>query len=311
MADLTTHNWADYWKNKAAWAKYKLTNDRTNLIFLQLKQLSRKILRYYEKNPELATPYKAELAYLKEHPIDITFPYRRLKRWGQVAVNFDRERQLSFVVYDGKRLYFPAKCSTKEIETIFLNLIENDNILGGDYRAKSPHQYQTEQFHVEKSDTLVDVGCAEGLFALAMIDQVKKVYLIEGDPEWTEALKATFAPYEDKITLITKWIADKDSETTTTLTSILKDEPLHSLFIKMDIEGYETQVVESSEDLLRKATNIRVVACTYHKKKDAEILEKLFDSMNYQTEFSDGYMIFALDQLQPPYFRKGLIRAYK
>jgi 16S rRNA A1518/A1519 N6-dimethyltransferase RsmA/KsgA/DIM1 with predicted DNA glycosylase/AP lyase activity len=64
--------------------------------------------------------------------------------------------------------------------------------LGGGYMEKMPHQYQTSYFQVKKNDILLDVGCAEALFSLDVIDKVKKVILFESDSVWFDPLKATF-----------------------------------------------------------------------------------------------------------------------
>jgi hypothetical protein len=219
--------------------------------------------------------------------------------------------KLPFVIHNGKRLYFPSTWTINRAGNIYKDFIENENILGGNYREKSPHQYLTDNFCVKEDDIFLDIGCAEALLSLDVIDKVKKLYLIESNPLWYEALNATFAPYRDKVIIINKLISNTNTESTITLSSILKDEELSSLFIKIDIEGYETSVVEASRDILTHAKDIRMACCTYHKHDDASILANIFSALSYETEFSDGYMLFTYDELKPPYFRKGMIRAKK
>jgi 16S rRNA A1518/A1519 N6-dimethyltransferase RsmA/KsgA/DIM1 with predicted DNA glycosylase/AP lyase activity len=48
---------------------------------------------------------------------------------------------------------------------------------------------------VAEGDVVVDAGAAEGNFALSVIDKASKVYIIEGDAGWCEALRQTFLPY--------------------------------------------------------------------------------------------------------------------
>ena len=58
--------------------------------------------------------------------------------------------------------------------------------------ARSPHCYANEAFGVKEGDVVVDAGAAEGIFTLDCIDRAKKVYIIEADAAWMEALKETF-----------------------------------------------------------------------------------------------------------------------
>lgn len=120
---------------------------------------------------------------------------------------------------------------------------------------------------------------------------------------------ATFEPYQDKVTIIDKFASNKDSANEITLDSCLKNET-GNIFIKIDVEGGETKVLNGAKSVLKRLDDIRVACCTYHKHDDASLFEKFFKDLNYQTEFSDGYMLFYFyDNLKPPYFRKGVIRA--
>ena len=157
---------------------------------------------------------------------------------------------------------------------------------------------------------MVDVGCAEALFSLDVIEQASKVYLIERDGIWKAPLLATFAPYKDKVVFVQKLASDKDGRTTVSLPSLLMSETSSPLFIKMDIEGYEPKVVRTLLPLFRERDGITLSCCTYHNNEDAATLEQLFQQVGYRYEFSKGYMLFArYDQPAAPYFRHGVIRA--
>lgn len=81
--------------------------------------------------------------------------------------------------------------------------------------------------------------------------------------------------------------------------------------VEMDIEGAEIPVVSASRDYLRWDKDIRFACCTYHNAGDAEALECLFREAGYFTEFSDGWMLPTARHLSPPYFRRGVIRAWR
>jgi hypothetical protein len=206
------------------------------------------------------------LAYLLENKTDIIFPYKQINKIENVQSGYDDSLKLSYVIHNGKKLYFPL---SQNAESIYKKLIENENITGTTeerYREKHPHQYQSDTFFIKEGDVFCDIGCAEALLSLDVIDKVKRVYLVESDPMWLDALKATFKPYRDKVIIIDKLISDVDTETTITLSSLLKNEKESPVFIKMDIEGYETSVIEASKEFLLERQNIRIACCTYHKR---------------------------------------------
>ena len=227
----------------------------------------------------------------------------------EVESGFDDSLRLPYVIHKGKHLYFPRKYSVAQAVVAYKGYICGDRLLGkGEDFA--PHQYQSKDFQVHDGDVVVDVGCAEALFSLDVIEQASKVYLIERDGIWKTPLLATLAPYKDKAVFVQKLVSDKDSRTTVSLPSLLKCEPSSPLFIKMDIEGYEPKVVRTLLPLLREREGITLSCCTYHNNEDAATLEQLFQQVGYRYEFSKGYMLFArYDQPAAPYFRHGVIRA--
>ena len=227
----------------------------------------------------------------------------------EVESGFDDSLRLPYVIHKGKHLYFPRKYSVAQAVVAYKGYICGDRLLGkGEDFA--PHQYQSKEFQVHDGDVVVDVGCAEALFSLDVIEQASKVYLIERDGIWKAPLLATFAPYKDKVVFVQKLVSDKDGRATVSLPSLLKSETASPLFIKMDIEGYEPKVVRTLLPLLRERDGITLSCCTYHNNEDATILEQLFQQVGYRYEFSKGYMLFArYDQPAAPYFRHGVIRA--
>lgn len=53
----------------------------------------------------------------------------------------------------------------------------------------------------------MDAGVCEGNFALRFIDRARKIYLIEADASWMEALERTFALYREKIVFCNKFLS--------------------------------------------------------------------------------------------------------
>lgn len=264
-------------------------------------------------NDERSQPYKEELEFVLKNGIR-NFPYEQQKTLETVETGFDQSKKMPFVLHQGKRLYFPSDFSPKDAERQYRGFIEKENLLGGGYMKKAPHQYQTDNFKVEPGDVFVDVGAAEGLVALDVVEKVSKLYIIESNRYWIPALKATFEPFKEKCVIVHKLVSNKNSRSSITLSKLLAEEMSRPIFIKMDIEGYETSVLESSVDFLAQAPCAKVACCTYHKHDDAERIVAFFDRLGYHHEFSDGWMlqwIIEDDPLYPPFFRHGVLRARK
>lgn len=270
-----------------------------------------RILHYFEHNS--SKEYQNEIEYLLKTGKFDTFPYNRTGiKIKNVKNGFDKKKKLPFVIHKDKKLYFPKRFTIDSATDLYTYFIEVENLLGNGGRLeKSPHQYTTDSFYIQNDDIVLDIGTAEGLFLLDAVDKIKKGYIFESDKSWIEALTATFEPYSDKVIIINKLASDKDSEDEITIDTCLKNE-FGNIFIKMDTEGYENIVLSGAKNVLNRGEDIRVACCTYHKQGDAKIIENIFNGLNYKYEYSNGYMLYLEDEeLKPPYFRKGLIRARK
>jgi hypothetical protein len=166
-----------------------------------------------------------------------------------------------------------------------------------------------ELFCVGENDTVVDIGAAEGNFALDVIEKAGMIWIIEPDSDWAEALKATFRPWENKVRIINKFASDTDGGDNITLNGLLGENGVD--FIKMDVGGAEASIIRSSEKLLEKNPSVRLAVCTYHRKNDAADCEKILTSLGFNCSFTEGYMLYAFTNLTAPFFRKTLIRARK
>lgn len=254
--------------------------------------------------------YANEINNLLKQGCFKNYPSHNTKSF-EVQAFYDKKYKMPYVLHAGKKLFFPRGYSVQQAMQSYSGYINGDLILEK-HENGSPHQYQSADFCVKDGDVLIDVGCAEALFALDAVEKASKIYLVERDPKWIKALKATFEPYSNKVVFVRKLITDRNSKNTITLDTLLKNEVHSSLFIKMDIEGYEVPVIKSSQDFLKQNIDICLACCTYHKNNDAIELEKQFKELEYTTEFSNGYMLFIrYDQPVYPYFRHGVIRAKK
>ena len=73
------------------------------------------------------------------------------------------------------------------------------------------------------------------------------------------------------------------------------------MVVKMDIEGNEHEALAGGRVLLG-LSNKRFAICTYHNYDDTEIIQRVFQDNNYQTEFSKRYMLNLYSELKIPFF---------
>jgi hypothetical protein len=225
-------------------------------------------------------PYKFSLEYRKK----------------EINVLIDNELKLPFVIHNNKRLYFPLSYSIAKIQKLYRSLIIEQDIY-------SPHRY-VNSYNELKRRVLLDIGSAEGNFALDTIGFVDHAYLFECEEEWQAPLRATFSPWKEKVTIIKKYISDVSNETNVTIDEFLIDKSKDNLFIKMDIEGAEQSAIKGAMDTLKCGKNIHLAVCTYHRKDDPEIISKTLSSLGYTFEFTNG-LIYWQKRLS-----KGVIRCH-
>jgi len=208
------------------------------------------------------------------------------------------------VLLNGKKLYFKKRWSKKRIRLSFNELMKEQD-------PQSPHCYENEDFKVEKGDVFVDIGAAEGNFALSVVEEASRIILIESDKEWLEPLKATFEPWKDKITIVNKFAGDVNKARSITLDDYFGiDEKLS--FLKIDVEGAELRLLNGCKRILRSGKPLKVAICTYHNAVDEQELNEILTQNGFKTSHSDGFMLVYTDRkLKAPYFRRGLIRAIK
>ena len=258
------------------------------------------------------TDMQLALDYLiKNRDLHEIIPYKQIKSLGTIEARYDNKAKLPYITHKDKRLYFPQNYSINQAINFYKYSIEFEDILGEGYRERAPHQYQSELFHLKEGDVLIDAGVAEGLFSLEMIDKTKKIYLVECDPKWWKPLEYTFEPWKDKVLIVKKYLSDKDDGNNIRLKTLLEQETGENIFVKMDIEGYEVDVIQDAKETMSKwKYPLTLSCCTYHREKDCEDLLSYFNEIEYATELSEGYMLTSMNDDNGIYnLRHGIIRA--
>ena len=270
------------------------------------KHLRTSILNYYANLPETPSSEIHEvLEYLKSNPIAV-FPYDFQNKYDaeKIEVLDDKVKGLRYVMLDGKKLYFKKRWSKKRIRHSFNELTKEQD-------AKSPHRYLNDEFKIEDGEVLVDIGVAEGNFALEAVEKASRIIMFETDVEWIEALNATFEPWKDKVLIVNKFVSDITNSSNTTLDDFIgSDEKI--TFLKIDVDGAESRLMKGCKRILSEQKPLKVAICTYHKHQDEEEFNSLLIRNGFETTHSDGFILFYYDKkIKAPYLRRGLIRAVK
>lgn len=270
------------------------------------------LLKYSEKSVN-DLDLKLALDYLRETGDFCLIPYRMVGEPIEVKSGYDKENGLPYVIHGDKRLYFSSDLSEEQAKYAYTSYVSSEGLTGKGVKERSPHQYQTEGFEIKEGDVLVDVGCAEALLSIDVVEKVDRLYLIENEKKWVKPLKKTFEPYFDKTVLINKAISDSDTGKTIRLETVLSKEMDKTVFLKMDIEGGELKVLQDAEQYLSRTTQkLKIACCVYHRTSDADNIETLLRRCSFSVSYSEGYMLTDfLDDAMLPSFRKGIIRAVK
>lgn len=208
---------------------------------------------------------------------DFVEKYKKLS----IDVKFDSRCKMYYVSHYDKRLYFAKSLDSEEKVREYYRclLIEQD--------LESPHKYLDSDFNINPGDVVVDVGAAEGNFSLEIIDKVSKLYLIESETEWIEALRETFKKYQEKVVIIQKFITSVNAGKYGSLDHIIS-EPIN--FIKMDIEGNEWDALSGAKNLFEKSKKLKCAICSYHSNYDEVLIKDILEKYKMKCSTTPGYV---------------------
>lgn len=266
----------------------------------------KQIQSYYrsEENNEI----KEVMDYLSNHELDV-FNYKFREKYMdlEIEVFFDEESGFHYVLYNEKRMYFKKSMTEDEIKNYYKSISKEQDI-------ESPHRYLLDKWHVKKGDVVIDAGVAEGNFALSIIDKAEKVFLVESDIEWIEALEKTFSKWKEKVVIIPKFLSDIVDEENITIDEIGKNQPIN--YIKLDIEGAEVKALLGGEKSIKGAKDLKMAVCAYHNQEDELMISDILYSYGVETEPSKGYMYFSNKDggtlcSRTLQLRRGLVRGMK
>ena len=255
--------------------------------------------------------YQKEINYLKSCGVLKVFPYAFSEEYLDRSVKVYDCGEMKYVLHNGKRLFFP-KMRNDEISASYNQLVMEQDI-------NSPHRYFSENVRFD-GGIFVDVGCAEGIISLDIVERADRVFLLECSEEWIGALNETFRDYQDRVNIIKKYAGSSDNNKTITMDSLLKNYQSEKIFFKMDVEGMEMEVLRGCLGTMSR--NNCFFSCTcYHTNSMEKEMRDFFENNGYKVETSEGYMLFIFGRMtlkngmyernEYPYFRRGIVRAYR
>ena len=298
-----------YWRKiyDSIISKYGINSNKIdNCLFLHRWRF----LKYYSNYANILSDMEIPISYIKKYPIDfINYPFIEKYTDVEPEVFFDEDSGLYYVLHNEKRMYLSRKICGTELTArrYYKSLLPEQD-------EASPHRYISDSFSVNRGDYILDAGAAEGIFALDHIEEAGKVYLIEMDDSWIEALEHTFKPYKDKVIIIKGFLGDNNTvaEDFTSIDKIVGNDRLD--FVKMDIEGGEVAALRGGEKVL-KMLKPRLAVCAYHNVEDYDSIKFLLDKYGYShINHTDGYLVVigfdCFDKMnEVPKLVRGVIRA--
>lgn len=269
----------------------------------QYRTLLREIIAYLRINAD-TDEKRTVLDYLRGNPFTV-FPYAYTSKYDPDDIEVEADGDMSYVMHRGKKLYFPTSNKDQAAQNYSALLSEQD--------PASPHCYGAEpDCEPRPGDVIADIGAAEGIWALDHIEKVTsrggEVYLFESEEPWIAALKRTFEPWRDKVTIVNRFVgdADDDARGLVTLDTFFADKKIDC--IKADIEGTEISMLRGGRRTFAEKIS-RAIICAYHRKDDERDIKAALAEAGFgRASTTGGYMLFHLDpNFGEPYLRRGVV----
>lgn len=266
----------------------------------------RKIMRKYAESAD--EQIREIVDYVENHDLAVfNYPFAEKYCHIEADIEFDKEANMFYVWHNGFRMYMARRFDTEEKVLRYYRsiLVEQDEL--------SPHRYLDNTFSVSDGDIVVDVGTGEGNFALEVLDKASKIYMIEVEDDWIEALRYTFADYLDKIVIIQGYASDHTDGNMIALDDVIKEKVN---FIKMDVEGWEAKALAGAGHIMEVSANLKCVVCAYHNNEDEKLICDIATKYGYEAMVTKGYMYFHFpddeeQQYSNPVLRRGIVRMEK
>ena len=159
-------------------------------------------------------------------------------------------------------------------------------------------------FPIEETDNVLDLGSHIGVFALRALGQgAQHVYCFEPETTYHNCLKTNLSWYP-----ASKYRVDSDYATSETIVNLLINYPNKFNFWKIDIEGYEYEILEDKTVQLYLLQNANKIALEFHLNSDEQTTNRmlkiyeLFEAAGWKTKITDVNGMDLLDHFKNNYW---------
>lgn len=186
-----------------------------------------------------------------------------------------------------RELYWPKKFSVSGIFQVTAETFDSNDW----------HYYQYDKTQVEKGEILLDIGTAEGLFPLVVLDKCSHIYMVEPSQYFYNSLNKSFEQNKEKTTIFNLAVGNKkdkvffnedsldgqisnDSKASRsidveTVDSLIGDNKI--TYLKADIEGFEYEMLQGAKETISK-NKPKIAITTYHKQNNPDEIIALIKS---------------------------------
>jgi hypothetical protein len=278
---------------------------RWRLAHPDLDRVRREVIRRALADPRYQSDaeMRAAVALISRQPLrHVLFPAQPAPRIGVGDVQWDASEGLHFVLHRGHRLYWHEGARPKDVARGYAGLVTEQ-------QAGSPHCYCEGDFGVPDGAVVADLGAAEGIFSLDVVERARRVHLFECGAMWRRALAATFRPWGDKVVRHECLVGRVGQAGCVAIDELLRDEEAPD-FYKLDIEGAEGDALHGATATLARARAPRIAVCAYHRQQDEADLTHQLQELGFRVHASRGWvLLYRSPEFGEPYFRRGVLRA--
>lgn len=193
------------------------------------------------------------------------------------------------------KLYWPSVFSIDRLNQVICESFDKNDW----------HYYQKKGTEIENGEIILDIGTAEGLLPISVIDKCAHIYMIEPSKLFCNCLEKTFSDFKSKTTIFNVAVGNQDgiiefdensldgmiSNTKTAKTQQISINKIDSLlknnekitYLKADIEGFELEMLKGAEQTI-KQNKPKIAITTYHTQNNPDEIISLIK--NFVPEYS-------------------------
>ena len=205
------------------------------------------------------------------------------------------EYEITFQALEHK-LYWPKSFSIDRLDQVICETFDTNDW----------HYYQKKHTQVQQGEIILDIGTAEGLLPIAVIDKCSHIYMVEPSIAFNKCLQKTFESFKDKTTIFQTAVGNEDgiisfdensldgmitNEKTanTTQITVKKIDSLLTnnekiTYLKADIEGFEEEMLKGAEQTIKR-NKPKIAITTYHTQNNPneiiDIIKGFVPEYNY------------------------------